>query len=247
MDNENKTTGEQNGENGIEITQNQAEQIGNTEQTNNTEQTSNIDSSDSLVNEAQPKYSRQNFGKYPVLDGRLYTYDDYIKWDTPEYEKWELFDGVPVLMATPAMPHNLVVSSMLIILGSYLRGKKCNIFSSNLAVNIDNKTTKNNVFIPDLVIVCDRGKFDEKACIGAPDLVIEVLSPSTEKRDKTIKFEKFEQEGVPEYWIIDPKKKLVLVYILTNGKYIVHLYTEKDTVKVHVLDDCAVDLTEVFE
>ena len=248
MDNENKTTGEQNGENSTENTQNGTVQTNNIEQVNKIRQTDNTDFADSHVSEALPKYIRQKFDKYPILDGRTYSYEEYNKWDCKEGERWELHDGIPVKLEAAEYDHVSINSELHGLLWSYIKNKrkKCKVFFS-LGVKIDAASTRKNAFIPDITVVCNKDKFDNYGCNGAPDLVMEILSPSTSKNDKTFKYTKYEQEGVPEYWIIDPKKKLVTVNILTNGKYIAHPYTEKDKVKVHIFDGCIIDLAEVFE
>jgi Uma2 family endonuclease len=101
---------------------------------------------------------------------------------------------------------------------------------------------------PDISIVCDRSKLDEKGCRGAPDLIIEIVSPSSAKMDKLIKFNKYEQAGVKEYWIVEPIEKLVSVFVLqTNGRYgRPETYTDEDTVKVSTLGDLTIDLPSVF-
>ena len=100
---------------------------------------------------------------------------------------------------------------------------------------------------PDITVVCDSSKLDKYGCKGAPDLVIEILSPSTKQYDCLVKYKLYQQAGIKEYWIVDPDKKLVLVYTLVDGQYYVpEVYTAKDSVPVGVLEDCAVDLTAVF-
>ena len=101
---------------------------------------------------------------------------------------------------------------------------------------------------PDLSVACKKnGKVDTRGIHGAPDLIIEILSPSTKQYDCLIKYKLYQQAGVKEYWIVDPDKQLVLVYMLEDGQYYVpEVYTAKDIVPVGVLEDCSVDLTKVF-
>jgi Uma2 family endonuclease len=96
-------------------------------------------------------------------------------------------------------------------------------------------------------VVCDRSKLDGKRCNGAPDMIIEILSPNSAKRDLIIKFNKYQQAGVREYWVVNPDNKIVSVHILENGKYVTSAYSDTDTVSVHVLDGCEIDLREVLE
>ena len=102
--------------------------------------------------------------------------------------------------------------------------------------------------VPNLCILCDLGRLDQKGYRGAPAFVVEVLSPSSRRHDKLVKHSLYEKAGVKEYWIVDPEKKIVLVHLLEeDGHYpSPDVYTEKDTVPVHVLEDCVIDLAEVF-
>ena len=100
---------------------------------------------------------------------------------------------------------------------------------------------------PDLTVICDPSKLDKYGCKGAPDLVIEILSPSTWRHDCLVKYNLYQRAGVQEYWIVDAEKQVVLVHTLEEGQYHApRAYTARDTVPVGVLEDCAVDLTAVF-
>lgn len=105
-----------------------------------------------------------------------------------------------------------------------------------------------NVVQPDITVICDPGKLDKKGCLGTPDLVIEIVSPSTSRKDKMGKFFLYEQAGVNEYWLVYPDDKLVEVFSLgTDGRYgRPDLYSEKNTIKLKVLPDLTVDLNPVF-
>ena len=100
---------------------------------------------------------------------------------------------------------------------------------------------------PDLSVVCDRDKLDAKGCKGAPDLVIEILSPSSVRNDRLTKFNLYQRAGVREYWIVNPSEKSVQVFILEGGHYTATaLGSESDVLKVNVLDGCYIDLSRVF-
>ena len=100
---------------------------------------------------------------------------------------------------------------------------------------------------PDITVVCDPSKLDNTGCKGAPDLVMEILSPSTQRHDKLTKFNLYQRAGVREYWIVDADSKSVQVFVLENDHYIAKdLGAVGDKLKVNVLDDCVIDLTEVF-
>ncbi|MDR0310408.1 MAG: Uma2 family endonuclease, partial [Acidobacteriota bacterium] len=116
-------------------------------------------------------------------------------------------------------------------------------------VRLNADTYDDTVVQPDLLVVCDRSKPDGKCCVGVPDMIIEILSPSSGRHDKLVKFHLYQKAGVREYWIVDPETKTVQVCILENGKYVTTMYgdTDTDTVPVHVLDGCVIGLKDVFE
>ena len=189
----------------------------------------------------------------PQKDKR-YTYADYYTWD--DEKRRELIDGIPYEMfpdetramsPAPTWPHQSISSEMHYQLATFLRGKPCKVYTAPFDVRLNgNGDDDPDVVQPDLVVICDQLKLDIKGCNGAPDMVVEILSPSTARRDKTIKFNKYQQAGVREYWIIDPDIKILSTHILTDSGYITRAYSETDTVPVHVLEGCEINLTDVF-
>jgi Uma2 family endonuclease len=103
------------------------------------------------------------------------------------------------------------------------------------------------VLQPDIVVVCDQSKLDGKCCLGAPDMVVEVVSRYSAGHDKMVKLNKYRNAGVKEYWIVEPDIKALLVCILNDGRYLTRGYGEDESVPVGVLDGCVVELKEVFE
>jgi Uma2 family endonuclease len=99
---------------------------------------------------------------------------------------------------------------------------------------------------PDIVVICDDSILDEKRCNGAPDMVIEVVSPSSSRLDRFKKLDKYLRAGVREYWIADLDAKAVAAYILENGKYIISAYEYGDTISVNILPGCEIALCDVF-
>ena len=176
-------------------------------------------------------------------ENKLYAYEDYLTWD--EDFRCELIDGVVYAMAGVSVSHSRANKSLILQIGNYLDGKTCELFYENFDVKFDKKT----VVKPDLMVVCDPSILEERGCMGAPDLIIEILSPSTSRKDRITKLHLYEKFGVKEYWIVDPHARYVTVYILNGGKYgLAHkVYEETDTIPVHVLEDCNIDLTKVFE
>jgi len=175
-----------------------------------------------------------------------YSYSDYLGWD--ENVRAELYDGEIVMMAPPATRHQRASGELFFQIRTYLEGKTCKIFAAPFAVRLfpekdDSDTT---VFEPDIVVVCDSEKLDDKGCNGAPDLVIEIISPSTAKYDRIYKFRKYQLAGVKEYWIVDPETKTVQVCLLENGRYVVSMFDETEKTPVSVLEGCEIDLSGVF-
>ena len=180
-----------------------------------------------------------------------YTFADCLTWR--EDERIEIIDGEPVMMAPPpSSEHQEISMELSAQLHAYLRGKRCKVYAAPFAVRLfekdgDRPDDVDTMVEPDISVVCDPNKIDRHGCKGAPDMVVEILSPSTQRHDRFTKFSLYQRAGVKEYWIVDPDKKLVLVYTLVDGQYYVpEVYTAKDSVPVEVLEDCIVDLTAVF-
>lgn len=174
-----------------------------------------------------------------------YTYADYCTWD--DSERWELINGVPHAMApAPSPKHQNIGFELGRQLGNFLQGKPCKVYPAPFDVRLNADNDDDTVVQPDLSVVCDRSKIDDKGCKGAPDLVVEILSPSTAQRDRIVKFNLYQQAGVREYWIVEPDSKSVQVCILKDGLYFVKGYTDADTAPVTALPGCEVNLQEVF-
>ena len=175
-----------------------------------------------------------------------YTYADYIEWD--ESVRAELFDGDVYMMSPPLRTHQEIVTQLILQIATYLKGKKCKVYTSPFGVRLFPKkdNSDDTVFLPDIVVVCDPEKLDDRGCNGPPDLVIEIISPSTAKYDRVYKFRKYQNAGVREYWIVDPETKSVQVCVLDNGRYVVSVYEETEKIMAHVLKNCEIDLQSVF-
>ena len=178
----------------------------------------------------------------------------------PEERREELIGGKVVMMAPASAEHVYTAGSIYNIFKNYLKGKNCIPFSDGLLVHL----TDENKFVPDMMVVCDRSKIKSDGVHGAPDLVVEVLSPSTAKDDRTRKKEVYEACGVPEYWLVSPTDKSIEIYLLESGKYILHdVYTvrpdwvlkqmtdeERAAIvtefKCHLYDDLIIRLDDIF-
>ena len=177
---------------------------------------------------------------------RLYTYADYRLWD--DSERMELVKGVPHAMSpATSTKHQLVSAALVRILGNYLFGKPCKLFHAPYDVRLKGMGDDDDTVLqPDIIVVCDQSKLDEHGCNGAPDLVMEILSPSTSGYDKVVKLNLYWQAGVHEYWIVDTADKTIQKYILKDGEYVIRGYAEADSVPVSTLEGCVVDLSQVF-
>lgn len=179
-------------------------------------------------------------GNVAMSEERLYTIADIEA--LPEGERAELIDGKMYMMATPTATHQRVIGFLYFEIQSYIKEKKgkCEVFLSPFSVYLDET---NNYVEPDLIVVCDEDKVDEKGCHGGPDLVIEIVSPSSRRMDYAIKLFKYRTYGVREYWIVDPEKKRIQVYDLENGD--MREYTFSDKVPVGIYQgDLEIDFSE---
>jgi len=186
----------------------------------------------------------------PLPQGNRYTLADLLAWD--EQDRFELIDGIPVMMAPPSRVHQKIVMELSAQLHAYLKGKKCEVYPAPFAVRLfeqdgDRPEDVDIMVEPDISVICDPKKLDATGCKGAPDLVIEILSPSTQRHDRFTKFNLYQQAGVREYWIVDPLSKSVQVFVLDNGRYSAKDFgTAEDKIKVNVLEECVLDLSQVF-
>jgi len=185
---------------------------------------------------------------------KRYTYADYLTW--MDDVRRELFDGFIRLMTpAPSRMHQEISFNLSRLFGNFIHNKHCKGFAAPSDVRFpkDDKSKSDKqvytVLQPDLFIVCDLSKLDDRGCLGAPDLVIEIISPKNSKRDTHDKFEIYQQHGVREYWIINPNDENVTVFILDDkSKFqFVGIYAEDDKIPVNIFNgDLKVDLTEVF-
>lgn len=181
-----------------------------------------------------------------------FTYADYLTWS--DDEKWELIDGVAYAMSpAPGVSHQRISRSLTRIIDTHLRGRSCELFAAPFDVRLAENLNQSDNYVdtviqPDIVVVCDKQKLDERGCNGAPDFIIEISSPSTGKNDLTIKFELYQRHGVKEYWIIYPAEQALLVYKMEDGGLYgkPDRYAGDDKVPVPLLGGLVVDLADVF-
>ncbi|WP_454961939.1 Uma2 family endonuclease [Capnocytophaga leadbetteri] len=152
----------------------------------------------------------------------VYSYADYLLWKFKE--RVELFKGKLFKMSAPSAIHQEISMRLAGELYQFFKGKDCKVFHAPFDVRLlkESQEDKNiyTVVQPDICVVCDPEKIDKRGCEGAPDLVIEILSPGNSKKEMKYKYNLYEEAKVPEYWIIDPDHQNVLVYVLEDGKYL---------------------------
>ncbi|MFT4153795.1 Uma2 family endonuclease [Parafilimonas sp.] len=149
-----------------------------------------------------------------------YTYADYLKWKFEE--RLELFKGRIYKLAATNTRHQVISMKLQLRIGTFLEKHRCFFFVAPFDVRLPVKNRKKDneittVVQPDLGIVCDLSKIDERGCCGAPDLVVEILSPGNSQKEVQLKFELYEEAGVHEYWIINPVEENIVVFILNEG------------------------------
>lgn len=183
-------------------------------------------------------------------ENKTYTYRDYKEWK--DDGRWELINGNPFLMAPPSRIHQEILREILTIFSVYLKDKSCKVYSAPFGVRLPKGNEKDEdietVVEPDIVVVCDKSKLDDEGCKGAPDLVVEIVSPSTARNDKIKKFNLYEMAGVKEYWIVEPDNKIVTVFTLDDDKRYGRpgIYSDEDKIKVSIFEDLIIDLKSVF-
>lgn len=180
-----------------------------------------------------------------------YTFADCLTWD--EEERIEIINGEAVMMAPPSRIHQEILMEITRQLANFLEGKRCKVYPAPFGVRLfekngDTPEDVDTMVEPDISVVCDRDKLDDHGCKGAPDLVVEILSPSTRRHDRLVKLGLYQRAGVREYWIVDPEYKSVQVFTLDSGGSlrIIEDYGREDIARVNVLDGCFIDLGKVF-
>ena len=178
---------------------------------------------------------------------RSYTYANYLEWEGPE--RYQLIDGKVFQMASPSVEHQRIQAEILAEFVIWLRGKPCQVFGAPLDVRLFPKKDKsdNTIVQPDLLVVCDKSKIDKNSINGAPDLVIEIVSPSNTHSELFLKFQYYLKAGVREYWVIDPDRKNVQVHLYENGRYITALYEDNERIPVTVLPGLEIGTAELWD
>ena len=177
-----------------------------------------------------------------------YTYWDYLKWQFDE--RVELIKGKIFKMSpAPNMNHQKISSSIHFSFLSAFKKGSCSAFAAPFDVRlpIPKEGKDTTVVQPDLCIICDESKLDKRGCDGAPDLVVEILSPGNSKHEMDTKFQLYQEAGIKEYWMVEPAERTVFVYTLRDGIYIgLRPFVEGMVIESPLFSDLRVEVSDVF-
>lgn len=179
---------------------------------------------------------------------KTYTYADYLLWQFKE--RVELFKGKIFAMSpAPSRVHQEVSRNINRTFDLYFYRKKCKVYYAPFDVRLPDKSGEiKSVVQPDLCVICDSNKLDDKGCIGAPNLIVEIVSPGNSKKEMKNKLNLYEEAGVEEYWIVHPTEKSIFVYFLEEGKYKpLRPIFEGDIFHSVIFPDLEIDTEKVFE
>ena len=188
-------------------------------------------------------------GALPLIkEDPYYTYADYKEWELDEGERFELMNGEAYAMSAPSTIHQIVSRELFGQFYNYLKDKPCQAFYAPYDVRLfyEKDESDDTVLQPDLVVVCDPEKLGKEGYHGAPNLVIEILSPSNSVIEMYSKLELYESAGVPEYWVIDPQKKVVKVFRLNKDRYESILLEADDTLESTMFPGFVIPLETLF-
>jgi Uma2 family endonuclease len=183
---------------------------------------------------------------------KQYTYADYLTWQFEE--RVELIKGwIYKMSPSPSRIHQQISQTISSEIYNYLKGNTSEVYSAPFDVRLINKRKSAinkeviNVVQPDICVICDVKKLDDRGCIGAPELIIEIISKGNTKRDVQQKFDLYQENGVLEYWIVQPGDCTVSVFDLINEKYQLRkIYSEEDEIELAVVEGLRLDMKMVF-
>jgi len=185
---------------------------------------------------------------YSPIEEEKYTYADYKAWELKPGERFELINGVAYAMSAPNVSHQRYQMRLSGEFYAFLKGKKFEVFAAPFDVRLFYKENESDdtVVQPDVVVVCDPKRLGEEGCRGAPDLAVEIHSPSNTAIEMERKLLLYREAGVKEYWIVDPKDKHISIYTLKDGEYTLQIYSIQDTAKPGVVPGFEIPLSTIF-
>ncbi len=179
-----------------------------------------------------------------LAHANIYTEEDY--YNLPENVRAELIDGQIYYMAAPSRIHQEILMFLSNTIFNYLNSKKgpCKVYPAPFSVKLFSEDDR-NVVEPDISVICDPDKLTDRGCTGAPDWIVEIISPTTSSHDYVRKLNLYMDAGVKEYWIVNPLSKKSFVYHLGQEDFKADSYTFQDKIKVNIYDDLWIDFTEL--
>ena len=186
---------------------------------------------------------------YEIKETRKYTYADYKDWELKPGDRYELIYGEAYAMSAPNTLHQEILMELSTQFHTYLRKKPCRVYPAPFDVRLfyEDDESDDTIVQPDIIIICDEKKRGEEGCRGAPDLVVEILSPSNTAIEMERKFKLYQKAGVREYWIVDPENKGVTVHCFQENTILSRTYESAGTAPVSILPGLNISLDEVFE
>lgn len=187
-----------------------------------------------------------------AAENKLYTYTDYLTY--PEGERIEIIDGhICKMAAAPTRIHQQIITELIFKIRQYIASTNgpCKVYPAPFDVILKNDdediNNSKNIVQPDISVICNKNKLTDKGCTGAPDMIVEVVSPFNTSSDYVRKLNLYEQYKVCEYWIVNPMNETILVYILdeSNQYAAPKNYTFKDKIKVHIYDNLEIDFNKL--
>lgn len=175
---------------------------------------------------------------------KIYTEEDY--YNLPENVRAELIGGRFYDMSAPSRAHQEISAELLTIIRQYIKSKNgfCKAYAAPFAVKLfeEDETT---IVEPDISVICDSDKLTDRGCMGAPDWIIEIVSPGNPEHDYVYKLHLYADAGVREYWIVDPQKERILVYHLEQAEFEVETFTFRNIVKANIYDDLVINFPDI--
>ena len=172
---------------------------------------------------------------------QYYTVEDFF--NMPEDIRAELINGQIVYMASPSRIHQKILGALYVTIANYIRekGGDCEVYPSPFGVQLCEED--DTVVEPDISVICDTDKLNDRGCLGAPDWIIEIASPSNPSHDYITKLSLYYDAGVREYWIVDAQSKNIHIYNFEKGDLIAKTYSFNDTIKTGIYDDLLIDFS----
>ena len=194
------------------------------------------------------EYKSMVYFEAPYTNNGHWTYADYKAWELKPRERYEIIHGYAYAMSAPNAFHQAMLTEMVRQFANFLTGKPCRVYPAPYDVRLfyEEDESDDTVVQPDISVVCDPKKRGREGCRGAPDLVVEILSPSNTAIEMQRKFEAYRDAGVAEYWVLNSEHKKLTVYLFEGEKFVSRTYGEKDAAPVSVLQGLTVELASVF-